>query len=89
MKRNWFLDQGIVFDLREPDEKGEVWDFRRRADRRFAWKELAKEEPLMVVLGESRGKRGSGDHRRFCTRICKDQAEKGRYYIQQGGEELA
>ena len=50
-KRNWFLDMGIVFDVREPDLQGQHWDFRRRADRRFAWKAIAKEEPLMVVLG--------------------------------------
>ena len=84
-KRNWFLDKGIIFDLREPDVQGERWDMRRRADRRHAWREMAKEEPLMIVLGDVLGKRGSGEHRRFCVRVCKDQSEKGRYYVQQGG----
>ena len=83
MHRNWYLDRGLVFDLRAPNEIGERWDYTRRADRRLAWREMSKEEPLLVVLGESLSKRGEGEHRRFCRRIRQEQVDKGCYYVQQ------
>merc|ERR1712026_310307 len=58
MHRNWYLDRGLVFDLRAPNEFGERWDYTRRADRRLAWREMSKEEPLLLVMGESLSKRG-------------------------------
>ena len=61
-----------------------MWDFSKRSHRRFAWREIAKEDPLLVVSGETRSKRGEGEHRRFVTRVCRDQFDKGRYYVQQG-----
>ena len=72
LRRNWYVDRGLIFDLRMPDDRGEKLDYTRRADRRYAWKELAKEEPLLTILGEPVSARGMGEHRRFCGRICRE-----------------
>ena len=84
IRRNWCLPIGQVFDMRAPDAWGEKWDFSRRADRRFAWRELAKEESILAVVGDPVAHRGQGDHRRFCNRICLEQAREGRYFVQEG-----
>merc|ERR1711978_837632 len=81
IRRNWCLPVGHVFDMRAPDEWIEKWDFSRRADRRMAWRGLAKEEAMLVVLGKASSRRGQGDHRRFRDRVCTDQANKGRYFV--------
>ena len=58
IRRNWCLPIGQVFDMRAPDAWGERWDFSRRADRRLAWRELAKEEAMLVVIGRPLAHRG-------------------------------
>ena len=65
LRRNLYVDRGLIFDLRMPDDRGERLDYIRRADRRYAWKELAKEGSWLTILGEPVSARGMGEHRRF------------------------